>query len=246
MMSLNATVEYTYGHSYQSKKGDGRHGFIYKNSVKIEGKCSMILPIPTPDATSVAVIDTSAYAAMMNEFHSETMANSRSISAPRHLAPVKVGIYTLIVGREVQDIHDTLGVTIGSDFSNWLLNHYSETAFTFVTCIWEGDMDAQPIQIEYAPHWRDYLFFPMMESHGGIPVDDKVHRNHYLTVSTGEESHNKFRHAPPSLHDSYAGVEITMDIVNGDAYIHIETLESMWYSEKTAINFDAYPHGIAL
>ena len=39
---------------------------------------------------------------------------------------------------------------------------------------------------------------------------------------------------------------LTIDIANGDAYIHIETLNTMWSSHKTAINFDAYPHGIGL
>jgi hypothetical protein len=241
-MSQNAVVEYTAGHTYKSKKPNGKHGFIYKNAVKTDGKCSMILPVPTNDSTSVEVIDTTAYATMMDEFYDKNRTYLRGIESASLFEEVKVGIYTLIVGREIAQIHAQLGVQISKKLSDWLLRHYPKESFTFLTCIWEGDMNAQPIQIEYTPTWADYLFFPMMESHGDIPAKGSVNRNHYLTASTGEVAKEQFVSAPNSLYQDYVGLALNdCETLNGDAYLHAQDLETLWTSDLSNINFMATP-----
>lgn len=236
IMSQNAHVYYTCGHSYILKNNPSKHGFIYKNEVKIPGKCSMILPIPTPDVSTIKLIDTTAYAEMMNEFLINNM--SRGLSS----VSLQVGMYTLILGRDIQAMHDELGLFIEPKLANWLLNHYKEDEFTFITCVWEGEMNAQPIQIEYQPTWPNHLFFPTMEAHGDIPTEGLTNRCHFITVSTGEESSKKFLNAPETMYNSYSGEVFNYSLPNGDMYLHIESIETIWDSDLSNINFIANPN----
>ena len=241
MMSHDAYVNFTAGHSYKSKNKPNKHGFIYKNSVETEGKCAMILPIPTTDAASVEVIDTTDFAPMMDEFRDQTPSRYRSLS----FEISQCGIYTLAVGRDIQNINGALGVALKPQLCDWILAHYPAQSFTFISCVWEGDMNAQPIQVEYTPTWENHLFFPMMEAHGEIPVDKDVERNHYLTVSTGESSDSQFQYATDWLFKAYSGYAL-MDThsPNGDLYIHIEKYSTIWDSDRTNIVFEADPFAI--
>jgi hypothetical protein len=243
IMYPDAKVAFTAGHSYKSKNKPNKHGFIYKNSVEVEGKCTMILPIPTNDESSVEVIDTTAFASMMDEYYDDTK-RCRSIGLSSDWEITQCGMYTLAVGRDIQNINSALGVELKPQLSDWLLSHYPEGSFTFISCVWEGDMNAQPIQVEYTPTWEKYLFFPMMEAHGDIPFEGTTKRNHYLTVSTGESASPsfEFQNAPDWLFNSYAGFSLEYKpCLNGDYYIHIEKHQTIWRSDKTNINFKAEP-----
>lgn len=243
IMSHDAYVNFTAGHSYKSKNKPNKHGFIYKNSVETEGKCAMILPIPTTDAASLEVIDTTDFAPMMDEFKDQAQGWCRSVGMDSEI--LQCGIYTLAVGRDIQNINGALGVALKPQLCDWLLAHYPAQSFTFISCVWEGDMNAQPIQVEYTPTWESHLFFPMMEAHGEIPVDKDVKRNHYLTVSTGESSDSQFQHAPDWLFKAYFGYALKdTHSPNGDLYIHIEKYSTIWDSDRTNIVFEADPFAL--
>ena len=156
------------------------HYLAYKNtSVNLSDKPNvMVLPIPTEYLDSTNVIDTSSYKEFLNVYEESMKTYSLNNTSFRggtrsvYVNQISSGSYDIVVGNSLEDIFDVIsGLPIGkkpdiqiSDLMK-LKNIYPNYSFAF--CIWDGQVDAEPIMFKYKPFDYDRIFIPTLDLHDG-------------------------------------------------------------------------------
>lgn len=157
------------------------HYLAYKNtSVNLSDKPNvMVLPIPTNYLDASNVIDTSSYKEFLNVYEeaikpvtlnggSLRLTKSRGV----YVNQISSGSYDIVVGNSLEDIFDVIsGIPIGKkpgiqiyDLMK-LKDIYPNYSFAF--CIWDGQVDAEPIMFKYKPFDYDRIFIPTLDLHDG-------------------------------------------------------------------------------
>lgn len=157
------------------------HYLAYKNtSVNLSDKPNvMVLPIPTDYLDASNVIDTSSYKEFLNVYEEAikpVTLNGGSLRLTRsrgvYVNQISSGSYDIVVGNSLEDIFDVIsGIPIGkkpdiqiSDLMK-LKDIYPNYSFAF--CIWDGQVDAEPIMFKYKPFDYDRIFIPTLDLHDG-------------------------------------------------------------------------------
>ena len=158
------------------------HYLAYKNtSVNLSDKPNvMVLPIPTEYLDSTNVIDTSSYKDFLDVYEESikpytlNSGSSRSGTKSRsvYVNQISSGSYDIVVGNSLKDIFNVISnmpsgkkPDIQTTDLLKLKDIYPDYSFAF--CIWDGQVDAEPIMFKYKPLDYDRIFIPTLDLHDG-------------------------------------------------------------------------------
>jgi len=224
------------------------HYLAYKNtSVNLSDKPNvMVLPIPTNYLDASNVINTSSYKEFLNVYEeaikpvtlnggSLRLTKSRGV----YVNQISSGSYDIVVGNSLEGIFDVIsGLAIGkkpdiqiSDLMK-LKDIYPNYSFAF--CIWDGQVDAEPIMFKYKPFDYDRIFIPTLDCHDGkVPKTGFVYADHYIMVgskyqdfvkNSQEFSTDKYKLSNKMidvLPNFVAGMSVTGEVKNGDMFFNV-------------------------
>lgn len=171
---------------------NGNNFIAYSNKVvDLSGKTnSMILPV-FGKTNQTLFYDTTKYSKFLNQIVKKAdldnylgmKARSASLSKSLTLEEFNLGKYTIGISESFNEVEEFLarhGVEINSELRLFFIDSYANCSF--VVCVFNGDMESQPIAFEYEPINKDIIFFPTMDAHtGGAPkLTEKVDMSHTL------------------------------------------------------------------
>ena len=156
------------------------HYLAYKNtSVNLSDKPNvMVLPIPTDYLDASNVIDTSSYKEFLNVYEEaiKPLSFNRGVdslrSAKVYVNQISSGSYHIVVGNSLKDIFDVIS-DMPSDkkpdiqISDLIKLKDIYPNYSFAFCIWDGQVDAEPIMFKYKPFDYDRIFIPTLDLHDG-------------------------------------------------------------------------------
>lgn len=101
-------------------------------------------------------------------------------------------------------------------------------------CIWDGDIQAEPILFTYKPFDYNKIFIPTLDCHDGkIPKTGFVYADHYIMVgskyqdfvkNSQEFSTDKYKLSNKMidvLPNFVAGMSVTGEVKNGDMFFNV-------------------------
>jgi len=226
-----------------------KHFMCYKNNAENYSKYKniMILPFPTDYLGSDSMIDTSSYVDFLDDAQEACAVDELTIScAPAGAAAAasytevfKSGSYDVIVGNSLssmykiyKDMPGEKNPQLNLSLLRFLKSHYKGYSFAF--CIWDGEINAEPILFTYKPFDYNKIFIPTLDCHnGGYPKSEYVYADHFIMVGSKYNGFlkdgQKFETNKSQLSNQMIdilpnfveGMPITGEVENGDMFFDI-------------------------
>lgn len=240
---------------------NGRHMLSYSNSAtNLSGKKNcMILPIPGT-LNKAWFYDTREYRDFLkdienrahigyDESHGIYSRGTLSFNS-KSFERFNLGMYDVLLSNDIKNMVDRLGWTgpeISEELISFFENHYS--GWHFLMCIFDGSetMDSQPITFEYEPMYKEWLYFPTMDSHdGGAPnLSEKVKMDHslmyeYPGLTDRIVNNMEFTQIVPEIlkRRNYVSTKWDNEYLNGDMYLNIELLKKR--TDSRSLCYDGF------
>lgn len=187
--------------SVRMPDGDIEHVLGYSNKASTTGANAMVLPIPALelpeksnfyDMRGEGTTFFEAYFEKHKPRYRSVSKNRRDMSFGKGYDIVETGSYTVIVADSANNIQRALrGGSIPShkipkEFPREIISGMESyyKGWPILVCLFEGDINAEPILVRYKPMRPDFRFIPMMDSHDGksFTPGAPVNRDHSILV----------------------------------------------------------------